>query len=268
MVKFSLALVNILLLLLALAVFLLGVRMSQRPSDTVIIKEWMYTTSSLLIVFGIALIILTIVGLGGTLCNSNLLLHSYIYFLLISTAALVTTFACLMVFKGSIIKTASEQFKEMMANFSSKDLAASTVVQTLQSFGACCGDTSPDDWKNLNMSDASEKEWLEDGKELPASCCGHSPPLHSLTNQSLLELCASSDLLYKDGCFNEVQVMRYRSTITTTFMALLFALMLITTCACCLQHDRKLQVEKIRNLQYAAHLHTCSKANDAARAAF
>lgn len=268
MVKLSLTLVNLLLLLLALAVFLLGVRISQRPSETVIIKEWMYTTSSILIVFGIALFIMTIVGLGGTLCSSSMLLHSYIYFLLVSTSFFLSTFACLVVFQSAIVKSASDQFKEMMANFSVTDEGASTVVQTLQSLGSCCGDASPDDWKSLNMSDASEKEWLKDGKEVPASCCGHSLPLHSLTNHSLVQLCSTSDLLYKDGCFSSVQVMRYQNSIIATFLALVLSLMLITTCACCLHHDRKLQVEKIRNLQYAAHLHTCSKANDAARPAF
>ncbi len=267
-VKLCLTLVNLLLLLLALSVFLLGVRMSQRPPETVMIKEWMNITSSMLIVIGFALLILTIVGLGGTLCKSNLLLHSYIYFLLITTAVLVTLFSCLFVFKQNLNASASEQFKEMMANFSDfSDPTASNVVQTVQSIGACCGDKSPDDWQHLNMTLAhTEKaDLLKNGSELPASCCGHTPLLSLMVlNGSSVALCPSAQLLYLDGCFNEVQVMRYQNTATATFAVLVLSLVLIITCACCLQHDRKLQVEKIRNLQYAAHLHTCLMANDAA----
>ena len=118
MAKLVLCLVNLVFILFSFAITLLGSRMYIIPAQQNILDAISWSSlSTLLIIVGIACATISVVGLGGALCESTYLLNAYVCFLALCSGAVLATFIGGIIFSDVARDKARGWFAEQMANF-------------------------------------------------------------------------------------------------------------------------------------------------------
>ena len=263
--KLVICFLNLFFILLSLTIALLGINIyTVRDHQLLFLDESFYRTLSIVfIVVGTTLFIISLIGFIAVLCESSFILNAYIYFLALCSAAMLAIFIGSLVYSDKAAKNSSDQFGQMMSNFSIQGhyKYEMVIVQMWQSTAYCCGNKASTDWHNFTLMGYNAIPLAKENL-LPISCCGKSISLDSLKFNSNVssasEVCNATSIQYRDGCFSDVQVKRYKWLSNGFFLALFIIVLFLLVITCCLERDRQLQSSQIVNLQYASHLNTCT----------
>ncbi|KAF7488290.1 hypothetical protein SSS_10791 [Sarcoptes scabiei] len=258
--KALLCTLNVIFLLIAIVIIMFGFKMQMHPSFS---QQEDYLLFGLLstgflpfsmIIFGFFIAIVSTLGFSGAVCESKFILNVYVYFVSVYSIILLLTAVAVFMFNFQMIV----YFRNLFHKFQllSRDERKSTpvfIIHNFQNFFDCCGLENPMDWFNQNFGNKTLYE------ELPISCCNQMdiPNSLSMEEKDLFRTCPASKISKQDGCFSPKQISRYKILVQMFFTILILLLALSLSLACCIDRDRKLQIARTINMQFASHLSNC-----------
>ncbi|OTF78702.1 hypothetical protein BLA29_001878 [Euroglyphus maynei] len=132
-------------------------------------------------------------------------------------------------------------------------------IQNFQQIFHCCGADSSSDWSNFTFGNISLGQ-----ERLPASCCSieqqqqrQDLSIKLFLKEDSYNTCVKDKLANNDGCFSSIQIVRYRLFGLMIMITIILMLASLLSLTCCLERDKRLQLARLVNMQYATHLSGC-----------
>lgn len=198
-----------------------------------------------MIAIGILVLGAALFAIVSVIKDRSSLLTIYIYFLSACTVVVIVLVFVLAFLVPDVLRNIRSSMQAKMESF--KDQYDSRFLwHYLQYYFFCCGVDGYADWKTF----------LGNGN-YPLGCCQKSDnfTLNEITNET--KTCNESELIYTDGCFNDANMIRYKTWIFSILILVLLGIIIILTLSCILGLDRKLEIARTVCMQYAAHLNVC-----------